>query len=344
MRAEVRKLPWRPRPPGAEPPGARAVGGHGPPPPAPPSCPVPGGAAPCPRPPPPGGGLPGCVACVAPTPGVGTAAPEGRGHRVGFGVAMGTAGLSPSREGGGGARVHGGSANLSTGIGELPPLRSPIPCHCERSGVWRGRASGRSTPQCWGSRGLPPALCPFVREGASPLAAPSPPIEIVSPGGSSGPINCACVRRAEAQHNGEALGSPCRARASPHTPLLQPDPARSPALSPCHDIAGTSVGGRLLCPRPHPATTEGPPLPTPSPAAVCRDPRAAPAPPGGRGGGGASSVPAMPRRGCRSQTPTPAAHASLARLRASGSGHGQRGGGGCGRDVSQGLRSADIYC
>lgn len=119
---------------------------------------------------------------------------------------------------------------------DLHPLPSPIsPSLAGASAQGCGgdmhpaRASSGAC-RCRGSPGLPPSHTPLCRVGAAP-AAPSPAIEIVSPGGSSGPINRACVRRAEVQHNGELLCSPCHARHPPAPPCSGRTPS-TPSLVP----------------------------------------------------------------------------------------------------------------
>lgn len=159
-----------------------------------------------------------------------------------------------------------------------------------------GLHPARGTPAtrpCWGSPRLPLTLHPFVRGGSVCWAAPSPLIEAVSPGGSPGPINRACVRRAVprrstmAGHSARpaALGHLPAPRSSGQTLLTPP--------SPLCDIAGTPADGRFPCP-PSSCCSRGAASPHPIARSQSCDPALPSPPPRGRGGG----VPEVPPLCC----------------------------------------------
>lgn len=168
----------------------------------------------------------------------------------------------------------------------MAPLPHPFYGASAQGCGWGLRpASGTpATRPCWGSPRLPVTLHPFVRGGSICWAAPSPLIDAVSPGGSPGPINRACVRRAVprrstmAGHSARptALGHLPTPSSSGQTPLTPP--------SPLCDIARTPVDGRFPRP-PLSCCSRGAASPHPIARSQRCDPALPSPPPGGRGGG-----------------------------------------------------------
>lgn len=206
---------------------------------------------------------------VAPLHGVGTAVPGGapcglwaqidrappwRGKR-GFGDPRGY--VDP---------LHGKRGPQPVGMAPLP---HPF-CGASAQGCGWGLRPASGTPAtrpCWGSPRLPMAPHPFVWGGGVCWAAPSPLIDAVSPGGSPGPINRACVRRAVPRRSTMA-GHWARPTALGHLPT--PRSSGQTPLTPPHPRSVTLPGPLWMgdsCAHPHPAAPEGLPLPTPSPAA-----------------------------------------------------------------------------